>query len=101
LLSPFCLQNAIEAGEAGDYPDLLMHLPAESTALLSTGCALFSLPLQYAIEAAEAGDYSELDRLMQVLANPYDEQPEADPKYSSKPPPEMVRPGVCVLSCSS
>jgi uncharacterized protein YdiU (UPF0061 family) len=57
--------------------------------------------VQYAIEAAEAGDYSELDRLMQVLAAPYDEQPEADPKYSSKPPPEMVRPGVCVLSCSS
>ncbi|WIA41728.1 hypothetical protein OEZ86_009071 [Tetradesmus obliquus] len=57
--------------------------------------------LQYAIEAAEAGDYSELDRLMQVLERPYDEQPEADAKYSSKPPPEMVRPGVCVLSCSS
>jgi uncharacterized protein YdiU (UPF0061 family) len=57
--------------------------------------------LQYAIEAAEAGDYSELERLMQVLAQPYDEQPGADAKYSSKPPPEMVRPGVCVLSCSS
>lgn len=39
--------------------------------------------------------------LSQVLERPYDEQPEADAKYSSKPPPEMVRPGVCVLSCSS
>jgi hypothetical protein len=38
---------------------------------------------------------------VQVCLRPYDEQPDVDAKYSSKPPPEMVRPGVCVLSCSS
>jgi hypothetical protein len=37
----------------------------------------------------------------QVCLQPFDEQPDVDAKYSSKPPPEMVRPGVCVLSCSS
>jgi len=57
--------------------------------------------LQYAIEGVEAGDFSELNRLMDVLKRPYDEQPAADPKYSGVPPEEMVRPGVCVLSCSS
>ncbi len=51
---------------------------------------------------AFAGEPSELLALMEVLRRPYDEQPEADPKYSSLPPPEMAgRPGVCVLSCSS
>ncbi|GLC40033.1 hypothetical protein PLESTB_001518300 [Pleodorina starrii] len=57
--------------------------------------------LQWAIEAAEGGDYSELEALMEVLERPYDEQPDAPAKYSSLPPEEMVRPGVCMLSCSS
>ncbi|KAL6745399.1 hypothetical protein V8C86DRAFT_1755079 [Haematococcus lacustris] len=57
--------------------------------------------LHGAIEAAEVGDYSELQQLMHVLTRPYDEQPEADAKYSAPPPPDLVRPGVCQLSCSS
>lgn len=57
--------------------------------------------LQYAIEDAERGDFEELWRLLAVLQRPYDEQAGVDDKYSSPPPPEMVRPGVCVLSCSS
>ncbi|GIL48322.1 hypothetical protein Vafri_4601 [Volvox africanus] len=57
--------------------------------------------LQWAIEAAEKGDYSELEALLEVLERPYDEQPDAPAKYSSPPPEEMVRPGVCMLSCSS
>jgi uncharacterized protein YdiU (UPF0061 family) len=58
--------------------------------------------LQYAIDGAEVGDPTELLSLMEVLRRPYDEQPEADKKYSALPPPEMAgRPGVCVLSCSS
>ncbi|GIL74668.1 hypothetical protein Vretifemale_4594 [Volvox reticuliferus] len=57
--------------------------------------------LQWAIEAAEKGDYSELEALMEVLERPYDEQPDAPAKYSSLPPEEMVRPGICMLSCSS
>ncbi|KAG2499596.1 hypothetical protein HYH03_002537 [Edaphochlamys debaryana] len=58
--------------------------------------------LQYAITAAEAGDFAELEALLEVLERPYDDQPEADPKYSSPPPPDMAgKPGVCMLSCSS
>ncbi|KXZ56039.1 hypothetical protein GPECTOR_2g1591 [Gonium pectorale] len=57
--------------------------------------------LQWAIEAAERGEYGELEALLEVLERPYDEQPEAPAKYSSLPPEDMVRPGVCMLSCSS
>jgi serine/tyrosine/threonine adenylyltransferase len=56
--------------------------------------------LQIAIEAAEEGDYSELHQLMSVLEKPFTEQ-EGMEKYSSKPPAEMVRPGISMLSCSS
>jgi len=57
--------------------------------------------LQWAIEAAEAGDYSELDTLLDLVTRPYEEHPGADPKYTAAPPEHMVRPGVCMLSCSS
>ncbi|PNG98980.1 hypothetical protein TSOC_015249, partial [Tetrabaena socialis] len=58
--------------------------------------------LQWAIDAAEKGDYSELEALMAVLERPYDEQPEAPAKYSSRPPAEMAnKAGICRLSCSS
>jgi hypothetical protein len=107
------MQHAIKAARVGDSSHLdLDRVPPPSgvgqhcyfvrqATLNQLLFPVFCSALQYAIEGAEAGDYSELDRLMQVLAQPYDEQPEADAKYSSKPPPEMVRPGVCVLSCSS
>ncbi|MEW5306788.1 MAG: hypothetical protein WDW36_009226 [Sanguina aurantia] len=57
--------------------------------------------LQYAIEDAERGDFGEVNRLMAILRKPYEEQPEADPKYCAPPPASMIRPGVCMLSCSS
>jgi uncharacterized protein YdiU (UPF0061 family) len=80
-------------------------LPDAERVVLQQGAAPKFVPrqhlLQYAIQAAEGGDYSELEALMDVCSRPYDEQPEADPKFSSRPPPDMVRPGVCVLSCSS
>jgi uncharacterized protein YdiU (UPF0061 family) len=58
--------------------------------------------LQYAIEAAEKGDSTELEALLDVLSTPYDDRPDADPKYTSPPPKEMDnKPGVCLLSCSS
>eukprot|EP00892_Ulva_mutabilis_P010101 jgi/Ulvmu1/7463/UM037_0006.1 len=56
--------------------------------------------LQVAIEAAEKGDYGELETLMDVLRRPYDEQEGMD-RFAQGPPPEMVRPGVSMLSCSS
>lgn len=57
--------------------------------------------LQVAIEAAELGDYSEVRLLQEVLRRPYEEQPETDPRFCAPPPEEMIRPGVCMLSCSS
>jgi serine/tyrosine/threonine adenylyltransferase len=56
--------------------------------------------LQYAIDAATQKDYSELHTLLQVLRNPYTEQPGME-KYAQPPPAEMVKPGICQLSCSS
>jgi serine/tyrosine/threonine adenylyltransferase len=56
--------------------------------------------LQFAIDAATAGDYQELERLLTVLRRPFEEQ-EGMHKYRQPPPPEMVKPGICQLSCSS
>ena len=56
--------------------------------------------LQVAIEEAEKGNFEELERLMEVLKKPYDDQPDAD-KYCQPPTKDMIRPGVCYLSCSS
>lgn len=56
--------------------------------------------LQWAIEEAEKGDFSELERLMKVVVNPFDEIDGMD-KYCQPPPEDLVKPGVCILSCSS
>jgi serine/tyrosine/threonine adenylyltransferase len=56
--------------------------------------------LQVAIDAANKGDYSELHELMKVLRDPFTEQ-EGMQRYASKPPAEMVKPGISMLSCSS
>ncbi|HEY0913923.1 MAG TPA: YdiU family protein [Solimonas sp.] len=52
---------------------------------------------QRCIEQAEAGDSGEIDRLMRLLARPYDEQPDAE-TYAAEPPPEARHISV---SCSS
>jgi len=56
---------------------------------------------QQAIDAMAAGDASVLERLMQVLARPYDEQPEADDLAERRPEWARARPGCSALSCSS
>lgn len=53
---------------------------------------------QTAIEAAEAGDFGEIERLMKVLARPYDEQPQAPIAYAAFPPPGADQ---IEVSCSS
>ncbi|RMH04311.1 MAG: YdiU family protein [Nitrospirae bacterium] len=50
-----------------------------------------------AIQRARVQDYSELDRLLQLLRHPFDEQPEMD-AYAA-PPPEWAQ--HLVVSCSS
>ncbi len=54
-----------------------------------------------AIEALEKGDASVLERLMRVLARPYDEQPEHDDLAARRPDWARDRAGCSALSCSS
>jgi protein adenylyltransferase len=56
---------------------------------------------QLAIDAMEKGDASVLERLMKVLARPYDEQPEHDALAERRPEWARQRAGCSALSCSS
>jgi serine/tyrosine/threonine adenylyltransferase len=56
---------------------------------------------QLAIDALEKGDASVLERLMQVLKRPYDEQPEHDELAARRPEWARNRAGCSALSCSS
>ena len=52
---------------------------------------------QIAIDRAKRGDYSEIDRLMQVLQNPFDEHPDAEEYFAA--PPDWAK--SLSVSCSS
>jgi uncharacterized protein YdiU (UPF0061 family) len=54
-----------------------------------------------AIDALAQGDAAMLERLMLVLQNPYDEQPEHDELAARRPEWARERPGASALSCSS
>jgi uncharacterized protein YdiU (UPF0061 family) len=54
-----------------------------------------------AIEALEKGDASPLERLMRVLARPYDEQPQEEDLATRRPEWARDRAGCSALSCSS
>ena len=56
---------------------------------------------QLAIDALENGDASVLERLMNVLKRPYDEQPEHDELAERRPEWARHRAGCSALSCSS
>jgi uncharacterized protein YdiU (UPF0061 family) len=56
---------------------------------------------QLAIDALEKGDAAVLERLMRVLARPYDEQPEHDELAERRPEWARHRAGCSALSCSS
>jgi serine/tyrosine/threonine adenylyltransferase len=56
---------------------------------------------QSAIDALENGDASVLERLMNVLKRPYDEQPEHDALAERRPEWARDRAGCSALSCSS
>jgi len=58
--------------------------------------------LHAAIGAAEAGDFGPVNRLMDVLQRPFEDQGPAAEAFCAPPPPELAgKPGVCLLSCSS
>jgi serine/tyrosine/threonine adenylyltransferase len=56
---------------------------------------------QQAIDAMAEGDASVLERLMNVLERPYDEQPENDDLAEKRPEWARHKPGCSALSCSS
>ena len=56
---------------------------------------------QLAIDALEKGDASVLERLMQALSRPYDEQPQFDDLAERRPEWARHRAGCSALSCSS
>jgi protein adenylyltransferase len=56
---------------------------------------------QLAIDAMAAGDASVLERLMKVLARPYDEQPGNEEFAARRPEWARSKPGCSALSCSS
>jgi uncharacterized protein YdiU (UPF0061 family) len=56
---------------------------------------------QMAIEAADLGNLVPLERLMQVLRTPFDEQPEHEELAAMRPEWARDKPGCATLSCSS
>jgi uncharacterized protein YdiU (UPF0061 family) len=56
---------------------------------------------QVAIDKATAGDFSEVQTLLVLLRNPYDEQPEYQGYFAKRPEWARTKAGCSMLSCSS
>ncbi len=56
---------------------------------------------QQAIDKAATGDYTEVQKLLQLLRHPYDEQPEYQEYFAKRPEWARTKAGCSMLSCSS
>jgi uncharacterized protein YdiU (UPF0061 family) len=56
---------------------------------------------QQAIDKATNGDYSEVETLLDLLRNPYDEQPHYQQYFAKRPEWARTKAGCSMLSCSS
>ncbi len=56
---------------------------------------------QQAIDKASVGDFSEVENLLQLLRNPYDEQPDQEIYFAKRPEWARTKAGCSMLSCSS
>ena len=56
---------------------------------------------QQAIDKASQGDNSEVEKLLQILRKPYDEQPEYEAYFAKRPEWARNKAGCSTLSCSS
>jgi uncharacterized protein YdiU (UPF0061 family) len=106
--TPEPMRDEIQAQAAFDawVPDYRARLRAEQSDDAARRIAMNAVNPKYVlrnhlaqacIERAEQGDFSEIDRLMQLLRRPFDEQPEFE-AYAAEPPPEAREISV---SCSS
>jgi uncharacterized protein YdiU (UPF0061 family) len=56
---------------------------------------------QQAIDKATNGDFTEVETLLQLLRNPYNEQPEHEQYFAKRPEWARTKAGCSMLSCSS
>ncbi len=56
---------------------------------------------QQAIDQANNGDFSQVENLLDVMRNPYDDQPENSHLFALRPEWAKSKPGCSMLSCSS